>query len=315
MSAILCTARDDHPLPASPDWHVLGGPAACLAAQTHRDFEWIVVDLGIDGRRDWFAAHPQPFPVRHVPIKPNYWTAHGRRARAASLNTGIEAARGDLLVFFDDGWTFPPDWIERMWARYREGSFVASLYKTASAPGAPPVWNDGRERYVSGGGGTCSTIYPGYPPTYGGLSVSAEAARRLGGYEELMDAGWGLEDIEFGHRLQAAGYRVLLDEHIYIVAHPTGPLLVNVIRDDRNTLCCENLLRWKIDRIARGEHRSGIAPTDTERARFLPQCVYLQPNASCAVYGPEHPCSQAPHVQRPDPASPDIRQALYGGAP
>ena len=310
ISAILCTARADYPVTTAPDWHVLGGPLACLEAQTFRDFEWIIVDLGHHHREAWLSTVAPSFPVRHVPIAPNYWTAHGRRARAHSLNTGIAEARGELIALFDDGWTFPPDWLERMWHWHERGAAVASLYKTARAPGEPAVWNDGREQMLLDG--VCQGGGPGWPPTYGGLSVSAKAARAVGGYETLMDAGWGLEDIEFGRRLQSAGYPVVLDARVYIVAHPTGPLLGDVIHDDRNTLCCENLLRWKIDRIGRGILRADEPMGDADRARFLPRCVYLQPDQSCGVYGPGHPCSQGEHVRHPDPTHPDVRRALWG---
>lgn len=313
FSVVLCTARQDFPVTSDPTWHVFGGAAACLQAQTEQDFEWIVVDLLYEQRRDWFELHPRPFPVRHMPVKDNFWTRQGRRARAAALNTGLEAAEGEFVAFFDDAWLLPPNWLEVAATWVGQGKAVGALYKGADSPTSPPRWNDDRyasvmehgSRLVGKAGDDLR-----FPPTYGGLAAPRDDLIRLGGYEELMDASWGLEDIEMGVRLRASGVDVALDERFFITALPTTGHAAVAIRDDRQALCCENLFRLKLARADRGELRSNVPWTDEERAAFLPSCRFLTERGTCDAYGPDHVCVQPRWQTHPDVTDLMTRKAL-----
>ena len=314
ISVVLATARSDFPLRHDPTWHIFGGPAACLRTQTFTDFEWIVVDVGIASRSMWFAENPQPFNVRHVPIKSNPWTPTQRAALSASRNTGITYAQGELIVFFDDAWTFPPNWLERHWSWYERGFCTASLYKAARTPNDTPIENDGRFSFLDADGTRVHRYDDGLgmPPAYGGIGVSREAIYGVGGYEELIDSGWGLEDIELGYRLHAAGYKVVLDRDLWIVAHPNLDYPIETMRNRKNyTLCCENIVRRKIARIMLGDYVANSAAwTVEERSWFVPKCKYLADDASCKVYGPHHPCSRSEAVRVPDTRDPLVAIAL-----
>lgn len=85
---------------------------ASLAAQTWRPLELVVVD---DGSRD---ATPQLLLELGRELPPQLplriCTHADNRGIGAARNTGIAAARGELIAFTDDDCTAAPDWIERL---------------------------------------------------------------------------------------------------------------------------------------------------------------------------------------------------------
>lgn len=85
----------------------LGGlqkTAESIAAQTFRDFEWIVVDgASGDGTAQWLQAQPAR------------WTSEPDRGIYDAMNKGIERAQGSYLLFLNAGDTLAgPDVLERI---------------------------------------------------------------------------------------------------------------------------------------------------------------------------------------------------------
>jgi glycosyltransferase involved in cell wall biosynthesis len=89
-----------------------------LAAQTYRDFEWLICDDGsTDGTRElvegWTAI--ADFPIRYV------WQAN--RGKHVAINHGVQQARGELFLILDSDDACVPQALERFtyhWDRIPE---------------------------------------------------------------------------------------------------------------------------------------------------------------------------------------------------
>lgn len=88
---------------------------ASLAAQTFRDFEWIVVD---DGSADQTAqivsdlARSASFPVRYL--------YQSNRGKHIAVNTGVKCAKGRLVLIFDSDDQCTDDALMFFWERWQE---------------------------------------------------------------------------------------------------------------------------------------------------------------------------------------------------
>lgn len=95
--------------------------AACLTAlraQTHRDFETVVVDSSPDDRTQRLvtAQFPEVVFERH----------ETRLLPQAARNRGVARARGDVLVFTDPDCRAHADWLEHIVAAFDAGHTVVS---------------------------------------------------------------------------------------------------------------------------------------------------------------------------------------------
>jgi glycosyltransferase involved in cell wall biosynthesis len=80
---------------------------ASLDAQTHRDFELIVVDQNHDDRLvPLLKPYRDKFPIIH--------TAEQRRGLSKARNIGMEYASGDIIAFPDDDCFYPPDLLRKV---------------------------------------------------------------------------------------------------------------------------------------------------------------------------------------------------------
>jgi glycosyltransferase involved in cell wall biosynthesis len=89
--------------------HLLHRVTDSLEAQTHRDFEWILVDDGsTDDTRDWAEAYIRqaPFPARLI-VNPVNSGKH------VSWNRAVEMAQGEMFVVADSDDGFAPDALEQ----------------------------------------------------------------------------------------------------------------------------------------------------------------------------------------------------------
>lgn len=86
--------------------HMVGRMISCVLVQTHRDFEFIIVDNGSTDRSgaiaDEYAAKDSRIHV-----------IHRKRGNIGSgRNAGLDVARGDYIAFVDDDDTCTPDFLE-----------------------------------------------------------------------------------------------------------------------------------------------------------------------------------------------------------
>ena len=84
-----------------------------LAAQTHTDFEVIVVDQNVDLRAGSPAADGWPFRIVHM-------RTPGETGLSRARNTGLRRADGSIVLFPDDDCWYPPHFLAHALARMEE---------------------------------------------------------------------------------------------------------------------------------------------------------------------------------------------------
>jgi glycosyltransferase involved in cell wall biosynthesis len=213
---------------------------AGLARQTVQDFELLIADdgSGADTKAliDDFARRA-PFPVAHV------WHADQGFRKCTILNKAIQAARGDYLIFFD-GDCVPPS--------YNLAAHVHAAQRSRYLAGGAVLLSDRlTQRFTveSVARGDLERIGLWWaqidkprrvivnrlpiirflfdrnvrrPPGWrgGNSSTFAEHVYRVGGFDERFT--YGLEDADFGHRLEAAGvigYSLRYTAPVFHLAH------------------------------------------------------------------------------------------------
>lgn len=161
-----------------------------LREQSWSDFEILVVD---DGSRqpppDWLEAWIHHWPRLR-------WLPQPHRGRAAARNTGIQHARGELVVFLDSDMAVAADFIQQHRSFHLQqgpGQIGQGLIIGTQQPGEQPppsLWTDAsRARFATGN-----------------VSVARGILLELNGFDEAFTT-YGWEDLELGYRLQRCGWR------------------------------------------------------------------------------------------------------------
>ena len=169
-------------------------------------FEVIVVEDGADAGMDRFVESLAPPFAHRVVVHPK------SRGRAATRNTGISLAQGDVIVFLDGDMEVVPGFLAAhagthaaAAARSRDaGDRVVALGNIVTAPEIPRT---SFVRYIDTRG--VHKITPGeeIPSRYfmtGNSSVAAALLHQAGGFDEDFHE-YGGEDTEMGYRLAAHG--------------------------------------------------------------------------------------------------------------
>jgi glycosyltransferase involved in cell wall biosynthesis len=213
---------------------------AGLSRQTVRDFEVVIADDGSGPatRALIDATRPAvPFRLEHV------WQPHEGFRKCRVLNRAIGAARGEYLIFFDGDCVPERDNLAvhlraARPRRYLAGGAVmlsarASARFTAESVARGDLerfgrwwWETDKPRRLIG------HRLPGIrylcdrnvrrPPGWrgGNSSTYAEYVHLVNGFDERF--GYGFEDADFGHRLEAAGiigYSLRYTAPVYHFAH------------------------------------------------------------------------------------------------
>jgi glycosyltransferase involved in cell wall biosynthesis len=182
-----------------------------LAGQTVPPLEVLIVDqTAADRRRADFAERFPSLPIRLFQLD--------RPGQCSSRNLGLEASRGDLILFLDDDDEVPPDLIERhLEALQRFGGEVSC--GVAEEDGAGPLPEAFRLIRTS-------DVFP----TNNSLIVKG-TLERSGLFDLAYDRG-SRADGDLGMRLYLAGALMVLNPGISVLHHhaPSGGLRVHKAR-------------------------------------------------------------------------------------
>lgn len=206
-------------LPIRDDAHVLPLTLGSLAAQTLEPDRWEVV-LVDDGSAVPAAATAERAGLANLRV-----VRHERsRGRSAARNSGIAAARGEVVVLLDGDSYTAPDLIERHRAFHLDGDgpervMLGGRYEPSwetldrlmAGDPAPPTSQEQLDLRLSMFGVDEATFAAvGAPWAFvftHNMSVRRSTLEAIGGFDEEFD-GWGHEDVELGFRLHAnAGRR------------------------------------------------------------------------------------------------------------
>ena len=202
----------------------LGRFLSHLGAQTHRDFELIVVDQNKDERlMPILEPYKGKFPILHL---------CSERGLSRARNVGIKHAYGDVYVFPDDDCWYPPDLLERVAAFLENHPALGGITgRIADGPGED---NEGRVGKRNGTVGTPRFGKRASPLTktnvWGracsiGIFMRSSVVEKVGGFDETLGVGagtpWGgAEDIDYPLRAVEAGFEIYYRPDI-VVFHPT----------------------------------------------------------------------------------------------
>jgi glycosyltransferase involved in cell wall biosynthesis len=183
----------------------LPGLLACLAEQTHPDWEAVVVvDGDVDGSVAVLDAAAAHLPVRVVELPEN-------RGRSTALNVGHAAAHGDVLIRCDDDLRPTAGYVAAHVAHHQDAApvGVVGLYRnvfpeTWYARAYGRAWDEEHrhEAYAAD---------PGRRWHYwaGNVSVTRDTWEQVGPYDTGFRS-YGYEDVDWGYRLHRLGVPVVL---------------------------------------------------------------------------------------------------------
>jgi hypothetical protein len=213
------------PIPATtvivPAYNAAGTIQKCLAAllaSTGAESEIVVVD---DGSTDDTAALAEAAGVRVVRLA-------GNSGPGAARNRGAEQARGGVLVFVDSDVVVAPDAVGRARRTLAESDAAAVFGSYDTNPAAPGLvsqfrnllhhWVHQQSRREA------FTFWAGLG------AIRRPVFEAAGGFDEGGPAAV-LEDVELGHRVCAAGHRIVLDPAM-LGTHLKRWTMVSMVRAD-----------------------------------------------------------------------------------
>lgn len=251
------TARGDYPISAFPELHQFEYFMKGLREQTFKDFEVVIADVMHYTRADYFVNHPESFPIKHVPIKPNVWTPRGYTAICATKNTCLLYAQGEIVVFTDDCSTFPPHYLQEIVDKIEPKLGISNHYECYT--GDKLVSNDNRPE------GLIHNVW-------GNVALPLEVFLNVNGYNEMFDGSRGLEDCEFSHRVYCSGIKwYLLKTAAIFQTHGEGDRSLYPTQRKLGPRCCR-LAEQLSYTHRRHITAANLAPYSEDELSFLRQC-------------------------------------------
>ncbi|MEV7101534.1 glycosyltransferase family A protein [Micrococcus luteus] len=179
---------------------------AAVLAQLDPPDELVLVDnRSTDGTPALLAEASAADPrVRVVEATERQGVNHAR-------NTGLAAARGDILLICDADDALHPGWVDAFREALADGGLAGGI--------ATPVDDDGRRLGPDIGLGE---IFGGPPyPLGGNMGMSREVFRTVGGFDESFVGGH--DEADFAWRAAAAGWttKLAMGAHIDYLQRPT----------------------------------------------------------------------------------------------
>jgi glycosyltransferase involved in cell wall biosynthesis len=190
-----------------------------LAAQTHRDFELIVVDQNEDDRllEPFLAPYRMKFPILHL---------RSEKGVCRARNAGLERVTGEVIGFPDDDCWYPPDLLERVAGflidrRDLDGITVRSVL-------VPEI--DERPTRVGAGrfdeeAGLLNKTNMWVRAVAYTLFLRRSVVEAIGGFDESLGVGagtpWGsAEDTDYSLRAVEAGFKIYYSPEVFVYHRP-----------------------------------------------------------------------------------------------
>jgi glycosyltransferase involved in cell wall biosynthesis len=182
---------------------------SALDQQGERDFEVVVVDDGSDdGSAEVLRGLDVSFPLRVI--------EQSNQGAAAARNAGVDASSGELLAFLDDDMRADPALLAEHDRSHRKGAdmVMGDMPLDPASPRNLLSWGVG-----SWAAGRCERLSAPRAEIRlddlltGQMSISRAAYLAVGGLDPTFtrDGLFGGEDLDFGHRVLAAGYKVVFN--------------------------------------------------------------------------------------------------------
>ncbi len=184
----------------------------------------VVIDGDVDGSRTVAEQAAGDLPVRVIAFPEN-------RGRAAALNAGFEAARGDVLVRADDDLDLEEDFAEHHWRLHQSSRCGVVGMCRDVFPDTPyaRVYGVHADRKIR-------EMAFQTPPERtwrwwsGNVSTTRDDHDRVGRYDEsFREYGW--EDIDWGYRLHLLGVPIVIPEDFSTLHR--GPVTTTVEKASR----------------------------------------------------------------------------------
>lgn len=166
----------------------------------------VVVDGSTDGTAVALRSRSFPFPLTVI--------EQTNSGAAIARNRGVEAARGEVILFLDDDMEPDPGLVQAHLAAHDDGA-EAVVGAIPLHPGSPDnIMAQSVGEWADELAARCAR--PGYRLGVndiftGQLSIRRSLFVELGGFDERFTAGgtFGNSDIDFGHRLVSQGHAVV----------------------------------------------------------------------------------------------------------
>lgn len=204
-------------------WNIM---AHNLMNQTHTNFEWIIVDDYETDRSNIAAEYAKKYNLNIRYMRGKERKVKRTYGLVNANNTGLQAAKGELLVILQDFMLIPKDGLEQLVYVYKHNpdALIApvDVYHASTVKeditkedwynGDPmPVGELIKKNIRIGNKGLRQSTNPyDFEQNYG--AVPMKIARELGGWYEFFDEGLGYDNTDFACRALLKGYKLLVDE-------------------------------------------------------------------------------------------------------
>jgi glycosyltransferase involved in cell wall biosynthesis len=224
ITVILCTYN---PFNRCRDF--AGALESVAASQVRSSVTWevLVVDNNsTDQVRDIVEGFCRRYPGRFR------YLFEQKGGKSYALNAGVANARGEVLAFVDDDVTVDPAWLQNLTAELHDGKWAGAggrifPSRIFTAPSWFSVEELGAQLYGHFDLGD-QPIQLNRAPFGANMAFRREMFDKYGGFRTDLGPGPNCEippqheDLEFGHRLMAAGERLKYEPKA-VVYHPVAP--------------------------------------------------------------------------------------------
>jgi glycosyltransferase involved in cell wall biosynthesis len=197
-----------------------------LSKQTYKNFEWIIVDDYKEDRSSVAAEYAKKYDIAIKYVRGKERKIKRTYGLCNANNTGLQEAKGDLMVIIQDFIIIPEDGIEQLVDIYRRNpnALIAPtdhMYYPDRKPditkedwfdGATEVrgelvWQNIRNQYL----GMRESNNP-YEFEQNYCAIPIKVAKALGGWWEFYDEGLGFDNTSIAYRALQSGYKLIVDD-------------------------------------------------------------------------------------------------------